>query len=1234
MPITKKIKPQTENPTAQSAVPGWNFFQTLAEHPWDATRIGAATAARVGSNWLSAPGGGFGAGIGAIGEGLAQNIENSNRLGEIPGAIKDVYRHLTSGNPEEIAATKSGFIKGSGQSTARIGMEAALGSIPVSAMYRGGRVIESGVRSAAAAGLGEAGREYANTGTINPKSVAATAGIGGIVGAGLGKFTSPMMEKNFPERYSAPRGDTGPAVQPLEVTSTSITGGNVLTSGKNHIMPVGKPGGYSPRYAIKDLPTSPIATPIAQTAQEIPNVVRGAENTRFYQPDIQKYSTREAYEAAKGISRPANRLPTSLEGLDNAAPSIAAEVPYTGAADPFTRANAVVEDSAGNVLRNLQTGSPSPIPALEQTVGQGGRVPYGVPASSGRMLKQQDKSDMAALKAFLDDQRRADIQNKLRGMEQGKTTGRVGQSYSDPTTGERIGVSTGFVEKAADDASPSMTDLIDETGNIIQQTRPTVKAAKSAEQAVIDTALTTKHLIGSKGWLFQQWLKKGKSIKEAEKLTQQNVVPGNIEEAANASITATKDVAPVATAVATEPPPDVQNIYDEVAKFFKGGQAAEKVSRGPSRPRTQLAFNKRVNAALRQIEEPSQATIQPAGAIIPEAPTSVPLPSKVAPRASYSGPGAGFAEPPLSAAGGPSSAEGITRGFSEPPVGPQPTITGAPLSEGLFQKAYPEGVPTKALPLAAEIEPTFNTAESPSFIDQLMSPVGEGVPAGSPKYYDSLLNAIGKRGEYGAIQKASKVDPSYKELARFMGREVSETGKKMNRFGVPEVPPTAPALNPKTIPDTPTASWITEQLNAIANMGGSEKGITNPELLLAATMGGGGALVGAAKDPEHPFRGALTGAAIGAGGVIAATQIPKIINTLGAPSEYVASLSERLARPEGLKKTAAEIKDFIPQYQRFALLADSIGLPTNAVLAPYGAGITAGIEHVLKGDPRGLVLLRINTPQTFAKAFIDAKEEAMDRIMRGEMGRAEGLAFDFGKAGGIKEKMAIPGLLMTQGDVAMGRILEKAGFNADEIRNVTLTNEAHGKLFRDTSNWAKGTFWGNLALPFRRTPASAAEQGIERTPIAGLFSGFNPNRTLRDAAVEQGLGLGAGYVGYEAGKNLDPESAKYARRTMVNSSARYGLPVGLGFAMGQMVQKGKPALTGINTRSISDALPLPSMDIPLDWWNYITGNKSTLPNGVIPGVVRSAGELTGIIPEEAPSTSLTKFKPVRIRRKR
>lgn len=369
-----------------------------------------------------------------------------------------------------------------------------------------------------------------------------------------------------------------------------------------------------------------------------------------------------------------------------------------------------------------------------------------------------------------------------------------------------------------------------------------------------------------------------------------------------------------------------------------------------------------------------------------------------------------------------------------------------------------------------------------------------------------------------------------------------------------------------------------------------EKGFQNIEAMLSTAFGAGGALTGAAIDASDGddtwIDGAAAGLALGAG----APQAPKALMALKSSVDP--------NNLEQVKDMATKFVAKLPQVQRFSLLANPQGLEQgmpaigmNAYAGPYGAVLTTAVESILKEDPRGWQLLKEAwNPVRFMKGAWNSSEEARQALIRGEEGRAGGVSA-INPDSTLDKVLSLPGQMMTTGDIYARKLLGQAGFSDEEARVATLTSEP-GKAWRGLANVAKNNPLMQLMFPFRRTPVNIMEQGVQRIPGVGFFTG--PDRGINEMIAEQGMGALAMGGNYVLASNIEDDTARRNfRRLMSNAGGRYSLPAQIGFTAGDAKARG--AKQALNEQSMKQLFPLPATDVLFDAYNK-AGNISQ--NGI------------------------------------
>lgn len=360
--------------------------------------------------------------------------------------------------------------------------------------------------------------------------------------------------------------------------------------------------------------------------------------------------------------------------------------------------------------------------------------------------------------------------------------------------------------------------------------------------------------------------------------------------------------------------------------------------------------------------------------------------------------------------------------------------------------------------------------------------------------------------------------------------------------------------------------------------------------------------------------GGMAGGALGYG----AASAPEMLMRLGAHPEVAAIASGDLSNAAKVKSTAQKIGQLLPQVQRFNYLSSANGLLANAVAGPWGSAFFGSLERGLAGDARGWTAMKeLWNPADFIRGM-SSEYPAAEKLIS----RAEGSASGVGRAettsvGG--KYLAIPGNLMTSGDLHARNILMRAGFTEAEAREITLTSEPFTKSGVSASH-ARG-FAANMLFPFKRTPVNIVEQGLLRTPFVGFGMHALRESAGREAVpaavkLKQQL-IGGGVLGTSAlaGYNTSPENASTARRYISNAAGPYSLLATIGFGGGQGYKAGgiSPALKAGATSGIS-ALPIPSTQTLTDLKNFFLNgglekfeashDPNDLPRAITPAMLR------------------------------
>ena len=420
-----------------------------------------------------------------------------------------------------------------------------------------------------------------------------------------------------------------------------------------------------------------------------------------------------------------------------------------------------------------------------------------------------------------------------------------------------------------------------------------------------------------------------------------------------------------------------------------------------------------------------------------------------------------------------------------------------------------------------------------------------------------------------------------------------------------------------------------------------------PEVAIKTLLIAGGALTGAVTDPaDDPILSALLGAGAGYAG---SKGLMKLMQQLKVDPSDVPGLSKAMKDDNktgliaGLTFAGKNILRLYPHVQRTNYLTSVPGLMANVFIGPYGAGTFGAVTKMLARDPRGgKALHELLQPQIFIREFRDAQPEAA-RLIRiaaaGELERSEQhgdvVEMLVKKLGGDKNLsdygrmtrayLQGPGIFMAQGDIAIRRILRRAGFSEAEARTMTLTSEPVGTGFKGILD-AKRSFLRDRSIagpifdtmaPFVRTPLNILEQGLMRLPILGpsYQKAVGLKTSAAELLVQQSLSVVLGSASFIMGATLPPEHAAVVRRFLANASGQYAMASSFGFAAGQGYQRTESPLNVDAGQALEYMFPFPTTDPLKNWWNAGTNMLSDerefkAPPGSLPKVF---GEVTSFL---------------------
>lgn len=495
----------------------------------------------------------------------------------------------------------------------------------------------------------------------------------------------------------------------------------------------------------------------------------------------------------------------------------------------------------------------------------------------------------------------------------------------------------------------------------------------------------------------------------------------------------------------------------------------------------------------------------------------------------------------------------------------------------------------------------------------------QSVPGVDPKKQPIRLAGRAAVGQPGTERRVAE------DMGEVIGgRRVTDQPPVMPTEPPPAVVPSGPPPPPKGVTQTNAArkaasdpevrarAAATRVANNLKRRG--ESGQIDPALMLDILMGGGGALTGAAVNPDDPLTGAVVGGGMG----------------LGARR-----LGSKLATPEG-EAQARNLIAKLPNFQRFSYLSGPSNILANALGGPYGSGTMGSLEQILAeklGASKGTkdavgAFKEIANPKAFLNEFWDARDRAGQILRNAQDSERAGSTFtskpiDWSNPKSIAaHTMEIPATAMAAGDEAVRTVLIKHGFSEAEARRMTLTSEPLWKFSKALMNTTRSVDPGEagsvamaLLFPFKRTALNILEQGLERTPLVGFAAQAFKKPELRDAwqhaVVQQGLGAAVWLTSEQLGESMDPESAKGFRKFVSNLGGQYSFAASSGFSMGQAARAGKSSAGDLiyeGLRSLVQETPLPSAQVVTDVGkaakDTLDSGSVVLPNNVNPGVLR------------------------------
>jgi hypothetical protein len=404
--------------------------------------------------------------------------------------------------------------------------------------------------------------------------------------------------------------------------------------------------------------------------------------------------------------------------------------------------------------------------------------------------------------------------------------------------------------------------------------------------------------------------------------------------------------------------------------------------------------------------------------------------------------------------------------------------------------------------------------------------------------------------------------------------------------------------------------------------GNKESGAIDPMLLARLGSSAAGAIAGATAFPNHPILGALLGASGGA----YAPSLGRVIRDY-IEKTPMSTNDQQLAYSKYSEFVNDKLQTFykeFPDYFRSSLLARPAGLIANAGVGPYGSAIMGVMEDALRGDPRAFRALRELSPLNFGKEYGLSMREARDLIARS----TERSEMSHAATTPIGRAIQLPADILTAGDVAARRILQRAGYSELEARRLTLTSDPLSATIKGVENMRKTkgpagarSFVLNMLVPFFRTSGNQLEQSLLRTPIAPLMGlrkhwGLEPITAGHSLAQNALSGLVA-FASYKMGQNSKLPDQRRDLKFISNFAGVYGTTAELAFLMGAASRRGESmgGQIGVAAKQLlTSELPLPqvgnvSKNI-LDFGAAAAGSDkgemlAHLPHGVVPSIASS-----------------------------
>ncbi len=336
------------------------------------------------------------------------------------------------------------YLEGSKQSPARIATETALGAVPLSGIFKGGRALESAFRSGAYSGVGEAGREYAAGETLSPAKIG--------IQTGLGAGTAGLLSKFFGAPKAAATAAAAPGEFTVEQTSQKVRPKTIISKEPYAAPPMGpqpKPSGgaipYKPPTGPGPIPEQPdVQYPLSERATARRTLAAEAKAARTSRKSKGEWLADEQAQTADDTRQETLRPPSAVEQVPTQVTEpkadIGAQVPEGAATpplpevQPFTKPKATAGERFNKRATKIADffGVPAATPVTRI-------VDEGLPFAS-------DKPETWVVRGHLDDRKAAQLNDMYKGgkgvVKKGNIEGSVNFNATDEFGNEIAPVKT------------------------------------------------------------------------------------------------------------------------------------------------------------------------------------------------------------------------------------------------------------------------------------------------------------------------------------------------------------------------------------------------------------------------------------------------------------------------------------------------------------------------------------------------------------------------------------------------------------------------------------------------------------------------------------------------------------------------------------------------------------------------------------------------------------------------